>query len=367
MKKVLFVASVTRHILAFHLPFLKYFKEKGWQTEVASRGEEEIAFCDIHHEVNFERSPLKKENISAFRQLKKLIDDNAYDIIHCHTPVAALLTRLAARKARKKETKVYYTAHGFHFYQGAPLLNWLIYFPIEWMCSFFTDVLITINKEDNAFAQKHMHAKKVYYVPGVGINVEAIQNVNVDIKKKRKEMGVPEDARLLFSVGELNQNKNHALIINALKELNDKTIHYCIAGSGAKEEVLSDLAKEKNLLGNVHFLGQRSDVKELLYASDIFCFPSFREGLPVSVMEAMSAGLPCVATNIRGTEDLIKDGRNGILISPTDVAGAKDAIRTLIENDALKETMGNHNKEDVLMFSREQVDKEMISLYELFE
>lgn len=367
MKKVLFVASVTRHILAFHLPFLKYFQEKDWKTEVASKGEDKISFCDVHHEVNFERSPLKKENISAFRQLKNLISTGEYDIIHCHTPVAALLTRLAAKKARKKGTKVYYTAHGFHFFKGAPILNWLIYFPIEWICSFLTDVLITINKEDYAFAKKYMHAKKVCYVPGVGIDVEAIQSVNVERREKRKEIGVPENATVLFSVGELNKNKNHALIVNALAGLKNKNIHYCIAGSGAYEKVLVDLAKEKGLSENLHFLGHRSDIKELLYASDIFCFPSFREGLPVSVMEAMAAGLPCIATDVRGTKDLLKDGQNGILISPTDVKGAKNAIEKLLEDDVLQEKMRKHNKEDILKFSRAQVDGEMIALYKLVE
>ena len=154
MKKVLFTATVTKtHINTFHLPYIKFFKEKGYETHVCSKndfiGEEcIIPNCDIHYDIQFERSPMNIKNIKAYMQLKKIINENEYEIIHCNTPVASILTRLAAIKARKKGTKVIYTAHGFHFFKGAPLLNWMLYYPAEKICSYFTDILITINKED---------------------------------------------------------------------------------------------------------------------------------------------------------------------------------------------------------------------------
>ena len=168
MKKVLFAATVVKtHIMEFHIPFLRMFQQAGWETAVAARNDYEdpgdcvIPCCDRYYDIPFERSPLKPGNLRAYRDLKRVIDEGKYNLIHCHTPVGALLTRLAALRVRKKGTKVIYTAHGFHFYRGAPILNWLVYFPAEWLCGFFTDVLITINREDYAFAQKHIHAGKV--------------------------------------------------------------------------------------------------------------------------------------------------------------------------------------------------------------
>ena len=125
MKKVLFVATVVKtHIMEFHIPYLKMFKEMGWETVVAARNDYEnpadcvIPYCDTYYNIPFERNPLKLGNLKAYTDLKKVIDGGGYDIIHCHTPVGAMLTRLAAKQARKNGTKVFYTAHGFHFYKG---------------------------------------------------------------------------------------------------------------------------------------------------------------------------------------------------------------------------------------------------------
>ncbi|MTL19379.1 glycosyltransferase, partial [Turicibacter sanguinis] len=226
-KKVLFVATVVKkHINVFHLPYLKWFQEQGFETHVAARDDFNgevcyIPHCDKHFNIPFERSPLNKNNISSYRQLTKIINKNQYEIIHCHTPIAAMLTRFAAIKARKKGTRVIYTAHGFHFFKGAPIINWLIYFPVEFICSFFTDILITINQEDYRLAKKVMKAKQVQYIAGVGVDIKKFKNTNVDRDKKRKEIGVPEDAIMLLSVGELNKNKNHEVIIEALKNINN--------------------------------------------------------------------------------------------------------------------------------------------------
>lgn len=175
MKKVLFVATVVKtHIMEFHIPYLKMFKEMGWETAVAAKNDYEvpedcvIPYCDTYYNIQFERNPMALGNIKAYKCLKKVIDEGEYDIIHCHTPVGAMMTRLAAKQARKKGTKVLYTAHGFHFFKGASAVNWLVYYPVEKWLSRYTDVLITINKEDYARAQT-FKAGKVCYVPGVGI------------------------------------------------------------------------------------------------------------------------------------------------------------------------------------------------------
>ena len=233
-KKVLFTATVVKtHINVFHLPYLKWFKEQGYEVHVAAKNDfiNEpciIPNCDKHYDINFARFPFSKANIKAYKQLKKLIQENNYDIIHCHTPVAGVLTRLAAKN--NKNTTVIYTAHGFHFFKGAPLINWLIYYPVERFCAGFTDKLITINREDYERAKRFKLRKngKVYYVPGVGIDLEKIQNLKVDVKQKKAELCIQENTPVLLSVGELNKNKNHEIVLQALNKIKDKNFIYLI-------------------------------------------------------------------------------------------------------------------------------------------
>ena len=183
--------------------------------------------CKIHN-IPFSRSPLNMGNIKAYKMLKRVVSDGGYDIVHCHTPIAAAATRLACRKARKNGTKVFYTAHGFHFYKGAPLKNKILFYPVEKLCAKYTDTLITINCEDYELAQRKFGAKKVTYVAGVGINTAKFRETVVSKVEKLNEIGVPADAKILLSVGELNANKNHSAIIKAISKMNDSNIHYLI-------------------------------------------------------------------------------------------------------------------------------------------
>lgn len=260
--------------------------------------------CTFYH-ISCERSPLNRGNAAAIREIEKLLKDNHYDIVHCHTPIAGAITRLACRKFRKDGLKVIYTAHGFHFYKGAPLKNWLIYYPIEKFCSRFTDVLITINQEDYERAKKKMKAKRIEYVPGVGIDVDKFANTVVERAEKRKELGIPENAFLILSVGELNTNKNHAEVILSIAERNEKNIHYMIAGEGPLKSYLKHLAEEHDMGERLHLLGYRTDVNELYKISDLYVLPSLREGLNVSLMEARASNLRCECKKIRGNTDIL--------------------------------------------------------------
>lgn len=296
--------------------------------------------------------------------LKNLLKEESFDLIHCHTPVAAMLTRLAARKARKNGTKVIYTAHGFHFFKGAPLLNWLIYFPVEFICSFFTDVLITINQEDYRLAKKVMKAKKIEYIPGVGVDVEKYKNVEVDKKAKRKELGIPENAMMLLSIGELSHRKNHQVVIQALEKLKDNNIHYCIVGQGNLEEQLRNMVNCLGIEQQVHFLGFRNDINELCKVADIFVFPSLQEGLPVALMEAMAAELPVICSDIRGNSDLIsKNG--GYRCNPKSVNEFMLSINELVKNDEKKRDFKFNNFQLIEKFSIDEVKLKMITIYSL--
>ena len=368
-KKVLFVATVVKtHIVQFHIPYLKMLKEMGWETAVAAKNDYDdpnecnISYCDKYYPVAFGRSPLTRDNIRAYKELKDIIDEGDFDIIHCHTPVAAFLTRLAARDARKKSCKVIYTAHGYHFYKGAPLLNWLVFFPAEWIASFFTDVLITINREDYEFSKKHLHAKRLEYVQGVGVKLERFQNHSAERDAIRVSLGLGKDDFVLLSVAEMTKNKNHRMMLEAMARIPNPHVHLLCAGRGQELENNIALCSQLHLMHRIHFLGYRSDVPQLYAAADVFLFISFREGLSLSLMEAMSSGLPCIVSPIRGNVDLITDRKEGIYarLHPKSIA---EAIVSLESDPELRRTLGEAAKEKVQAFSLDTISKRMEEIY----
>ena len=375
MKKVLFVATVVKtHIMEFHIPYLKMFKEMGWETAVAARNDYEnpddcvIPYCDIYYDVPFERNPLKSRNLEAYKKLKKVIDNGRYDIIHCHTPVGAMLTRLAAKQARKNGTKMFYTAHGFHFYKGAPAINWLLYYPVEKWLSRYTDVLITINKEDYERA-KTFKAGSVCYVPGVGIDLKKFETSDELHKGKRswlcKEFNIPEDAMILLSVGEVNKNKNHRVVIEALGKLKRKDIYYVICGRGPLHDEYVFLAEQLNIGKQVILTGYRTDVADFYKAADVFVFPSFREGLPVAVMEAMASGLPVVCSNIRGNIDLVDDGVTGLISNNTPEELA-EIINNMRNDVTLRNQLASAALQKIKQFDLNSVEDKMTKIYGLW-
>ena len=369
MEKVLFVATLVKnHIAEFHLPYLKLFQDMGWQTAVAARNDYEdpedcvIPHCDAFYNLPFERSPLKKGNLEAYKQLKEIIQKGNYDLIHCHTPVGAVAARLAARKARKKGTKVIYTAHGFHFYKGAPLLNWLVYFPVEWLLAPLTDVLITINREDFDRAERLLHAKKTVYIPGVGIDTARFRDNEEKGAALRRELGIPENAGVLLSVGDLNKNKNHRAVLEALAGMENRNLHYVVCGRGPLKEELEAFAREKGLGDRVRFMGYRNDVPAFYAMADVFVFPSFREGLSVSVMEAMASGLPIVCSRIRGNTDMVEDGVNGYLTEPGNPDSIAGALRRL-ENREKREEISRNNLKKAEIYSLGVIAEQYRRLY----
>lgn len=369
MKKVLFVATVVKlHIMVFHIPFLKWFKENGYEVHVAARNDYDdkqecnIPFCDKFYDLPFERSPFKGNNIIVTKELKEIIGDNEYEIIHCHTPIGGVIGRLAGRNARNRGTKIIYTAHGFHFYKGAPLINWLVYYPVEWWLARYTDILITINEEDFKRANT-FQCRNIEYVPGVGVDNKLFNNIDEDWKEKRESIGIKDNDFMILSVGELNKNKNHQVIIKAISRLKNKEIKYVICGQGSLEKKLKDLVVECNLQAQVIFLGFRNDIPELLNAADLFAFPSYREGLSLSLMEAMASGLPCVVSKIRGNVDLIKNNQGGYLIEANDIAGFQKGIDLLFNDDKKRKDYSLFNKEYIKSYSRLNVKEKMKQIY----
>lgn len=305
-----------------------------------------------------------RDNWIAYRNLSKVIKDGKIKVIHCNTPVGGMIGRLCGK--RHKVDKIIYTAHGFHFYKGAPLLNRTVFKCAEKLMARWTDVIITMNQEDYEAAKKFKLRKggKVYFVHGVGITLSDFVGLGAFRSRKRDELGVKDDDVVLISMGDLVPRKNYDTAIRAVAEASNPALQYFICGKGPEEENLKTLAESLGVAEQIHFLGFRSDIKELLTAADVFLFTTKQEGLPRSMMEAMASGLPCIASKIRGNTDLLEGTEGGYLCQTTDVSGYAEKLNLLANDKALREQMGRNNLITIKKFSTETVNEEIRKIYE---
>ena len=378
MRKALMMASVASMIDLFNMDNIKTLQNLGYEVEVACNFEygsitsqervDEFKKELISEHFKVYHLPVPRsiyairDIMKAYKIMKKLCDKNNYEIVHCHSPIGGMIARFACRKSRGKSTKVIYTAHGFHFFKGAPIKSLLIFYTAERIAANFTDVLITMNKEDYENAQK-FNVKKIEYIHGVGIDVKKISNVLINKKRKRDEFHLTADDFVLFSAGQLSKRKNHEVVIKALAEIKNKNVKLLISGLGELENHLKKLIFKLGLEDRVILAGYRKDVIELLHAVDCFAFSSFQEGLPVALMEAMAAGLPIVCSNIRGNVDLIENGVNGYLVDPKDSVGFARYIEKIISDKTLRFKMGQRNSEASLKYDKAVIRKEMGKIY----
>ncbi|MBE5789037.1 MAG: glycosyltransferase family 4 protein [Clostridiales bacterium] len=370
-KKALFVATVSGFLDSFEISDISLLQSLGYQVHCACNLRGETSDSDqarlrgtgaVLHQIDFTRSPLSAANRGAYRQLKRLMAEESFDLVHCHTPVGGMLGRLAARKAHVSQ--VLYTAHGFHFFHGAPLKNWLLFYPLEQMMSRCTDLLITINSEDEHLARKRSHAKRVERIHGVGLDIRRFAECRADREKKRAELGIGREEILLLSVGELDEVKNHITVLRAMETLAPKGFRYLIAGDGALMEAHQAFLREHRLDQAVRLLGYRRDIPELLRAADIYVFPSLREGLSVSLMEAVAAGLPVACSPIRGNVDLVLSPQS--YFNPRDPAEAASVIERLAAlPEPEKRRLTALNAENLKSYDFSQVRREMTAVYRI--
>lgn len=388
-KKALLVTTVSGFVPQFEMSNVHILQNMGYEIHYAanyntpSYGNDNHRLEDtgiIQHQIDFVRSPFHLQNIKVYKQLKELMMAEHFSLIHCHTPMGGVMARLASRST--KTGPVIYTAHGFHFFTGASIINWLFYYPIERYLSRFTDEQICINKEDYIRAQKSFHANHVSYIPGVGLDLKKI-NKTIDVTLKKSELGLPIDKIILLSSGELIKRKNHETVIRAIAKLKqDSTtshdnsfdkIHYVICGHGKLIQHLNRLGKELNVSDSISFLGYREDMMEIFQIADIFVFPSFQEGLPVALLEAMAYGLPVICSDIRGCNDLMGGNAKtsvafcdgGIMIKKADdVSAYSQAISYMIEDKNALRMMGEKNREKAKNFSNEYVKEAMKKIYQ---
>jgi glycosyltransferase involved in cell wall biosynthesis len=373
VRKILFVATVYEHLAAFHLPFMHLLQGRGYEVQAAasplSGGKSRLEAAGVKcWDVPFARSLSSAGNLKACLALRRLLQQERYSLVHVHTPVAAWLTRFVARFFAEK-TPVIYTAHGFHFYRGAPLVYWLLYYPAERLAGRWTDGLVVMNAEDwtRAKAMGFVPGKNLFLVHGVGVDLYTYRPEAGDDSALRDQLGLPSDGVTVCCVAEMIPRKNHAMLLEAWKSVADseEKAHLLLVGNG---RLRGSLEKEvlENRIPRVHFLGSRDDVPTILAGSAVLVLSSKQEGLARCIMEAMAAGRPVVATDIRGNRDLVVDGATGFLVKLGDTDGLANSLLQLLGAPGLRQTMGQAGCQRIMDYSLERVLGEMMAVYDRY-
>ncbi len=371
-KKMLYILNIANRVNSFSYTSMLAAQELGFEYHIAGnwsyqndseRQKDEIKYGVHIHQIGFIRAPYHPGNIEAYHQLVQIAEREQFDVIHCNTPIGGVAGRLLGR--RFHTPTVIYQAHGFHFYKGAPLLNWLIFYPVEKWLARDTDALITINQEDFKRAQSFRlrNNGEVFYVPGVGIDRTRYMRDDEKRKRKREELGLKENSIMVISAGDLVGRKNYEVSLRAVAAAKRADMEYYICGSGPREKRLKNLAVRLGIGNRVHFLGYRTDMLELWNAADIFLFSSLQEGLSRSLCEAMASSLPCVVSDIRGNVDLIKDGVGGFFCKAEDENDFAQRLRLLADDPTLRDSMGRSNFSRLDAFSINNSKEAMKKVY----
>ena len=364
--KLLYCSTVRSHIGQFHVPVINALKAAGHEVHAAYHDNSadkpglDLSMLDMVFEVPFDRSPYSPQNIKACRILKKIIDEGDYDIIHCHTPVGGVMTRIAARDARKRGTKVFYTAHGFHFYKGAPKKYWAMFYPVEKHLAKDTDVLITINQEDYDLARKHFHAGRIVKVNGVGVDLSKFHVASEEEKQaERAALGIRPEQFVMLYPADLAKGKNHPMIFRAMARLKDDypNLMLLCPGQTILKEEFKSCCERLGIAEMVQFLGYRRDIPKILAASDCAVSSSRREGLPMNLIEAAASGKYIIATNVRGNADVVRQTGFGTLVELDDDKAMAEEIRNAMKLDQKPDL------ERIRVFDHREIVKAVMGFY----
>ena len=369
--KVLLTATVQSHICQFHKPLVEVLHKHDCEVHVAARDNLaeknglKLDFVEKVFNVPFSRSPKSTDNIKAYKQLKKIINEGQYDVIHCNTPMGGVVTRLAARKTRKQGTKVYYTAHGFHFYKGAPKKNWIVFYPIEKIFSKITDKLITITAEDYEFASEKVYCQ-VERIHGVGVDEHRYYPVDENEKRRlRTKMGYDEKQKIILCVGEFLPNKNQKMAIHMMLEVIKQYPNalLLLAGNGPEKEKIEKEILECHLENNVKLLGYCTNLQDYQRIVDVSVSCSKREGLPLNIVEALLSGTPVVASDNRGHRELIFDGENGYLVPQFHATEMSTKVEKILSDQSMYASMSVTGRIRGLEYSTRNVSQELEHIY----
>ena len=375
-KKILIITTVSGFLAQFELKNVSILKNMGCEIHYASNFEFPAydVPCDfqaigIHiHSISICKSPFSVwQNLKAYYEIREIVREEHITMIHCHNPMGGVLGRMVGI-GMKNRPWVIYTAHGFHFYKGAPVKNWILYYTCERMLAHYTDCLITINHEDYEYAKCFRLSNRGFltYIPGVGLDFEKLQQSSQGLT--RKELGIPEDVLFILAVGEINQNKNHIAILEAMKELQDDSIYFGICGTGNLTycKKLQDTASEYGLDEQFRLFGYKKNIFDFLQNADVFVFPSYREGFGMAALEAMAAGLPVISANNRGTREFMVDGYTGLMVEPDDYIGFAEAIFKM-KDPVIRTRMGENCKKQAKKFSIKRTEMYMKDIYDQCE
>lgn len=370
MKKIL-ITCTDMMMIQFLVPHVRNLAENGFEVEIACSvvgdriGDVRDALSGTVkaiHTLRLERSPVSPRNILGYGDMKRLLARNHYDIIWTNEPVMGVVTRLAANRYRKRGTKVVYMCHGFHFFKGAGIGSWMVFYPIERLLSRCCDMIVTINREDEARA-KTFHYPRVEHIDGIGVDFSRLQ-FTVSREQKRQELGVKDTDVLVLSVGELQRRKNHEVMIRAIANLNNPKVRYFICGRGELHDYLKEMVESLGLRDQVTFLGYRRDIPDILNAADIYAHPSRREGLGLASLEAMAVGLPLITSNIQGIPDYIKNGVTGFMCDPGDDEQFAKYLDLLITDHVLRNGIGQTNLQYVRKYAAAEIQPVIVKLLE---
>ncbi|MGI5894070.1 MAG: glycosyltransferase family 4 protein [Candidatus Merdivicinus sp.] len=352
-KHILILTTTNDFVGKFERENVRILQQMGYVVHYATNIYEPNYISDLErlhkmnvmvHPIEIARSPfLIRNNQKALRQLLTLMKKYPIQAIHCHTPVGGLLGRLTGRLCPERSPVILYTAHGFHFYQGAPFINRLFYYQAEKKLAHYTDILIVINQEDYRNARNFRLKKNgtLYQLPGVGLDLEIFKPIPLEERNTlRKQLGLGEEIFFLLSIGELNENKNHRVILQALAKLKHihkdiSSIHYGICGDGFFRQRMEQWISEMGLEDNVTLYGHRTDIPQMLGCADATAFPSKREGLGMAALESLAMGIPVIASDNRGTREYMKQGKNGFICRYDDVDEFAESIETIRNLDPI--------------------------------
>ncbi|MCD7865910.1 MAG: glycosyltransferase family 4 protein [Clostridiales bacterium] len=386
MKKVLIIATVSGFLFQFEQENVRILQSLGYEVHYAANAETENYLFDSReierlrirmHPVPIPKSPMKLLAIRrALRMIISLIREEGISLIHCHTPVGGVLGRIAGRSCRDMNVRVIYTAHGFHFFEGAPVPGKWLYHMIEQKMAHDTDALVVINREDYQNALKFRLKKDgmVYRIPGVGLDTERFRPLTEEqCREARGKLNLSEEDFFLVFVGELNENKNPFVLLRALALLKNsdyagRRIICGICGDGAAREKLTRQIAEMQLSDAVKMYGYCSPVAPVLGCADAMIFPSRREGLGMAALEALAMGIPVIAADNRGTREYMEHQKNGWVCEPDDVQGYADGIRFVEGLDtASREEMKRACRACVQRSSKDKTAEIMSRVYKVLD
>lgn len=361
MKKLLMTASSWGHIRHFHLPYLRAFRTLGWEVHLGCANvPTQIAEADVTIDLPFTKEMTAPQNFKVSHRLRQKMREECYDLVICHTSLAAFFTRLGAIGLDKRP-RIINMVHGYLFDDDTPPVKKAIYLGAERLTAPVTDLVLTMNRWDEDYAKRHRLGREVVNVPGIGVDFTPFQ-ISGQRAMLRNQLNIPEEGVVLIYPAEFSRRKNQQMLIRAMGCL-PQNVYLILPGTGALLEDCSALAERMGVMSRVRFPGYVEDVAQWYEASDVAVSASRSEGLPFNVMEAMACGLPVVASDVKGHQDLVVPGETGLLYPFDDDGAFVEAVSQLMADSKLFRHSGERSRAAVECYGLPQVLDVVMAAY----